>query len=403
MGLLLRSLRQREYRLYFFGQLVSLHGTWMQNVAQAWLVYRLTESSFLLGLVAFTSLIPVLLFGLVGGWLADHLPRRRLFFATQLLALLQALTLAGLTFSGHIAVWQIILLSFFLGCVHAVEIPARHSLLPGLVPRAEMHNAIALNSSVFNLARFLGPAIAGVLIARVGEAWVFLINGFTFAATLLALLAMGLEAKAIPGERRKRGGVLDGFHYAWRDTTLRNAILLVSMVSLCASPYTVLMPVFAREVFHGGPDVLGYLLGAAGCGALLAALRLAGRRESEGIQRWIAQAAIAAGAALMLFSQLSWFAAALLVLAGAGFAVTTVIASTNTYLQLGVPDELRGRVMSLFSSLFIGVAPVGNLLAGSLAEALGVQPALLLLGIGCLLAGLFYRGWVSGQTMDERG
>jgi MFS family permease len=390
--LVLRSLRRREYRLFFLGQLVSLHGTWMQNVAQAWLVYHLTASSFMLGLVAFASLIPVLLFGLPGGWLADRLPRRRLFFSTQLLALLQALVLAGLTFSGHIAVWHIVLLAFLLGCVHAVEIPARHSLLAGLVPREELHNAVALNASVFNMARFLGPAIAGLLIMRYGEAWVFLLNALTFAATLLALLAMGLEARERGGGTRPRVGMLDGFHYAWRDPRLRHAILMVAAVSLFASPYTVLMPVFAREVFQGGPDVLGYLLGAAGAGALLAALRLAGRRDGEGLQRWIALAAIGGGVALLLFSRLSSFPAALLVLAAAGFAITTVIASTNTYLQLAAPDALRGRIMSLFSTLFIGVAPIGNLLAGSLAEVLGVQQAMLLLGCGCLLVGLWY-GW----------
>jgi MFS family permease len=390
--LTLRSLQRREYRLFFFGQLVSLHGTWMQNVAQAWLVYRLTDSSFMLGLVAFTSLIPVLLLGLPGGWLADRLPRRRLFLATQLLALLQALLLAGLTFSGHIAVWHILVLAFLLGCVHAVEIPARHSLLPGLVPREELHNAVALNASVFNLARFLGPAIAGLLIVRFGEAWVFLLNAMTFSATVLAVLAMGLESRAGRDAVRPRIGMLDGFHYAWRDLRLRHAILLVAAVSLCASPYTVLMPVFAREVFQGGPDVLGYLLGAAGGGALLAALRLAGRREGEGIERWIALATLLAGVVLMLFSRLDSFALALPVLALAGFAVTTVIASTNTYLQLAAPDALRGRIMSLFSTLFIGVAPLGNLLAGSLAEVLGVRTAMLLLGGGCLLAGLWYRG-----------
>ncbi|MCA1805040.1 MAG: MFS transporter [Xanthomonadaceae bacterium] len=389
--LTLRSLQRREYRLFFFGQLVSLHGTWMQNVAQAWLVYRLTDSSFLLGLVAFASLIPVLLFGLPGGWLADRLPRRRLFLATQLLALLQALVLAGLTFSGHIAVWHILVLAFLLGCVHAVEIPARHSLLPSLVPREELHNAVALNASVFNLARFLGPALAGLLIVRFGEAWVFLLNAMTFSATLLALLAMGLEARERGSGARPRLGMLDGFHYAWRDLRLRHVILLVAAVSLCASPYTVLMPVFAREVFQGGPDVLGYLLGAAGGGALLAALRLAGQRDGEGIARWITLATLLAGMVLMLFSRLDSFALALPVLALAGFAVTTVIASTNTYLQLAAPDALRGRIMSLFSTLFIGVAPLGNLLAGSLAEVLGVRTAMLLLGGGCLLAGLWYR------------
>lgn len=388
---MLRSLRRREYRLYFLGQLFSLSGTWMQSVAQAWLVYRLTQSSFMLGLVAFCALIPVLLFGLMGGWLADHLPRRRLFLGAQLVAMAQALLLAALTFADLIQVWHIVLLAFTLGMVHAVEMPARHAMMAGLVPREELHNAIALNTGLFNLARFAGPALAGVLIAQVGEAWVFTINGVSFLATIAALLLMGAETGNGTGGA-KRGGIAAGLRYTWRQPAMRDAILLVSAVSLFASPFNVLMPVFTHEVLAAGPEKLGFLLGAIGCGALLAALRLARRSAGPGIQRWSAVAALVAALALVLFSQLRHFALAVPVLVIAGFAVTTVIASTNTYLQLAAPDELRGRVMSLFATLFIGVAPLGNLLAGSLAEWLGVQTAMLCLGLGCLLAAGVY-GW----------
>ncbi len=400
MAFLLRSLRRREYRLYFIGQSISLHGTWMQNVAQAWLVYRLTESSFLLGLVAFCALIPVLLFSFLGGWLADHLPRRRLFLATQILALIQALLLAVLTLSGQVQVWQIIVLAFGLGVVHAVEIPARHSMMAGLVPREELHNAIALNAGLFNLARFLGPALAGILILQLNEGWVFLLNGLSFIPTLIALWLIGLESNGMPRKAAQKGALQEGLRYVLREPALRNAIVLVSAVSLFASPYTVLMPVVVREVFHSGPDTLGFLLGAAGCGALLAALRLAALQYGQSMQDWITLGSLLAGASLLVFSRVTQVSLALPLLAIAGFATTTVFASTNTYLQLSVPDELRGRVMSLFSSLFIGIAPIGNLLAGSVAEAMGVQWTLFWLGVGCLLVGVLYRwrGYQASET-----
>ncbi|RRQ21412.1 MFS transporter [Thiohalobacter thiocyanaticus] len=391
---LTRSLRHSNYRLYFFGQLVSLNGTWMQNVAQAWLVYRLTESSFMLGLVSFLSLAPVLVFGLFGGVIADRLPRLRLFLGAQVLACLQALTLGLLTVTGLVTVQWIMVLALLLGLVHAVEIPARHTLVALLVPREELHNAVALNSSTFNFARFLGPMLAGWLIALWGEGPVILLNALSFLAVILAILR--IRTPVTPDElERRQEGVWEGLKFAWQRPELRYALMIVGAVSLFANPYLVLMPVFAREVFGGGSDLLGLLVGVAGLGALGGALRLAQREKGEGLERLIAGAGLLLGLGLMLFAYTPWIGVALLLVVLTGYAITTLVASTNTFLQLSAPDALRGRVMSLFSVIFIGLSPVGNLAAGALAEVLGVQFTVLLLGAVCLGFAVYYRGYLA--------
>ena len=389
-GRLRRSLRHREFRLYFFGQMVSLHGTWMQNVAQAWLVYRLTNSSFMLGLVSFVSLVPVLVLGLVGGAAADRFPRRRLFLITQLLSLGQALTLAVLTLGGVVTVGQVMALAMVLGLAQAFEIPARHTLLAGLVPREDLHNAIALNSSLFNLARFVGPAVAGWLVALVGEGPVFLINALSFLAVVAALLAMRPPAAPPVTGHTTGSRIGEGLRYARTQPPIRRALALVAVASLTGVPYMVLMPVFARQVFGGGPGILGVLLGAAGAGALVGALYLAQRQRSEGLERVMGAAGILAGLGLVAFSRTHALVAALAVLPVVGFAMTTLVASTNTFLQLSAPEALRGRVMSLFSVLFIGLAPVGNLSAGALAHALGAPFTVGVLGAVCCGAALVY-------------
>ena len=372
-----RSLRHRDYRLYFAGQVVSLHGTWMQNVAQAWLVYRLTESSFMLGLVAFCSLIPVLIFSLFGGVLADRHDRRRLMIAAHSLGMVQASILAVLTIGGWVQPWHIVVLALGLGLVHAFEMPARHSLIAELVPRADLPNAVGLNSSAFNVARFLGPSLAGLLIARVGEGPVFAVNAISFGAILSALLAMRIGSKV---RERPRGGALSYIRtavgYAMSQPQIRAGLLLVGVMSMVAASTTVLMPVFAKQVFGGGSDTLGYLLGAMGLGALGGALRLARRVNGAGMDRAAGAAGVAAGVALLLVStldhlhlaQLHW---ALPILAVVGFCHSTLVASTNALIQLIVPDELRGRVMSLFSTVFIGLMPLGSLGAGAAAERIG--------------------------------
>lgn len=381
---LTRSLKHRNFRLYFVGQLLSLHGTWMQSVAQAWLVYRLTDSSFMLGLVSFLNLAPTLVLGLFAGAVADRHSRYHLFLFTQTLAMLQAFLLGVLTLSGHIEVTHILFLATTLGVIHAFEIPARHALVAGLVERAELPNAIALNSSLFNLARFLGPAIAGLLIAAVGEGPVFLLNGLTFVTVLLALLAMR-PRPAMHARMPGRSGFLDGLRFAWRQPPLRYALGMVAVVSVAGTPYLVLMPVFAREVFGGGAEQLGILVGASGLGALLAALYLAQRESHTGLERLLVLASALVGVGLLLFSQARQFGFALATLPLIGFSITTLVAGTNTFLQLHADDALRGRLMSLFSVVFLGFAPLGNLLAGSVAEHLGARITVLICALLCLL------------------
>lgn len=389
--LLIRSFRHRNFRLYFIGQLLSLNGTWMQSVAQAWLVYRLTDSSFMLGLVAFLNLGPVLVLGLFGGALADRYSRYRLFWVTQTLAMAQAFVLAGLTLSGQVQVTHILILATLLGVVHAFEIPARHALVAGLVSRAELPNAIALNSSLFNLARFIGPTLAGALVALIGEGLVFMLNGLSFMSVLIALALMrprpAMHARPATGR-----GLWAGLYFAWRQPPLRWALALVALISMVGTPYLVLMPVFAREVFGGGAQQLGLLVGAAGLGALLGALRLAQREQSTGLERIIVASGVLAGAGLFLFSQASSFVLAMMVLPLTGFGITSLVAATNTFLQLEAEDSLRGRLMSLFSVVFLGFAPIGNLAAGGIAHHIGAPHTVLLSALICLLgtAGLGY-------------
>ena len=381
---LTRSFKHRNFRLYFLGQLLSLHGTWMQSVAQAWLVYRLTDSSFMLGLVSFLNLAPVLVFGLFAGTVADRYSRYRLFWITQTLAMLQAFTLAVLTLSGQVQVTHILLLATTLGMIHAFEIPARHALVAGLVERAELPNAIALNSSLFNLARFLGPALAGALIAVFDEGPVFMLNGLSFLAVLLALFSMR-PRPAMHARPSDSGGALAGLRFAWRQVPLRYALGLVALISLAGTPYLVLMPVFAREVFGGGAQQLGLLVGASGLGALFAALRLAQRKQSAGLERVIIVSGVLAAIGLLLFSLAGNFYFALAALPLIGFGITSLVAATNTFLQLEAEDSLRGRLMSLFSMVFLGFAPLGNLLAGSAAQHIGAPHTVTICALICLL------------------
>lgn len=381
---LMRSLRHRNFRLYFFGQVLSLHGTWMQSVAQAWLVYRLTDSSFMLGLVSFLNLTPVLVFGFFAGAIADRYSRYRLLWITQTLAMLQAFILGALTLSGHVQVIHVLLLATTLGIIHAFEIPARHALVAGLVERAELPNAIALNASLFNLARFVGPALSGILVAALGEGPVFMLNGLSFMSVLFALYAMR-PRPAMHVRPSDAGGMLAGLRFAWRRIPLRYALGLVALFSIAGTPYLVLMPVFAREVFNGGAQQLGLLVGASGLGALAAALHLAQRKSNAGLERVIVVSAVLAVMGLVLFSQAGSFVFALATLPLIGFGITLMVASTNTFMQVAAEDSLRGRLMSLFSMVFLGFAPLGNLLAGYTAQHLGAPQTVMLCALICLL------------------
>jgi MFS family permease len=387
----LRALRHRDFRLFVGGQLISLIGSWMQIVAQSWLVYRLTGSSLLLGTVGFTSQIPVFLLAPVGGIAADRGDRRRIVIATQAASMALAGVLAAVTLAGTVRVWHVLVLAGLLGVVNAFDIPARQAFLVDMVGKPDLMNAIALNSSMFNGARVVGPGIAGLLVAAVGEGWCFLLNGVSYAAVIAGLTMM----KVPPRRTRAAGGaplaeIAHGFRFAWRTLPVRDILLLVGLISVVGMPYTVLMPIFADQILGGGARGLGILMSATGLGALGAALFLASRSNVRGLGRWVAVAAAGFGLSMLVFafSPFFWLSAAALVPTG-GFMMLQM-ASSNTLLQAMVPDELRGRVMALYSMMFIGMAPIGALLGGAVAAKIGAPWTVAIGGSACLAGGALF-------------
>lgn len=388
---MVRAFRHRNYQLFFGGQLVSLTGTWMQSVAQSWLVYRLTGSAVLLGLVGFSSQIPVFLLAPVGGAVADRYSRRRVLLITQTAAMLLALTLAALTLSGRIEVWHLYVLGAFFGISNAFDIPTRQAFVVDMVGKEDLINAIALNSSMFNGARIVGPAIAGILVAVIGEGWCFFLNGVSFVAVIASLLAMKVAPQvrvAVPGSALAR--IAGGFGYVARTGPVRALLLLLGLVSLMGMPYAVLMPIFADRILGGGASGLGMLMGASGIGALAGALTLASRQGLRGLGRWVALSCGGFGVCLILFalSRSFWLSAALLV--PAGFSMMIQMASSNTLVQSMVPDELRGRVMAVYSMMFMGMAPIGALLAGALATRVGAPATVMMGGAVCIVGSAIF-------------
>ncbi len=362
----------------------------MQIIAQSWLVYRLTGSAMLLGLVGFSSQIPVFMLSPLGGSVADRYHRHRIIVIAQATAMLLALTLALLTLTNHIRIWHVFILSAFLGLVNAFEIPARQSFFIEMVGRDDLMNAIALNSSVFNSARIIGPAVAGVLVARIGEGWCFLANAVSYVAVIAGLLLMNVP---VPSRSPVNGSALtsirEGFSFAWRTRAIRSLLLLLGLLSLVGMPYVILMPIFADQILHGGARGLGLLMGASGLGALIGALMVASRRGVHGLGRWVALAAIGFGLSLIIFSlsRSFWLSAALLI--PAGFCMMLEMAASNTLIQTMVPDELRGRIMSIYLMMFMGMAPFGALLAGFSAQHMGAPITVTLGGATCIIAALF--------------
>lgn len=387
----LRAFRHRNYRLFFAGQTLSLPGMWIQMVAQSWLIYRLTDSAALLGMAAFAGQFPVFVLAPLGGAVADRVSRHALLMATQVAAAVVALALAVLTLSGQVAVWQVFTLAAAMGVINAFDIPARQAFVVEMVGREDLPNAIALNSSLFNGARLIGPAIAGVLVAAVGEGWCFLINGLSYGFVVAALLAMRLDRAAPPAH----GGsmlaqIAHGMRFVAGHLPIRSLLVLLGMVSLAGMPYTVLMPVFADRILGGGAQGLGILMSCAGAGALAAALLLAARRSTSGLGAWVPRAALGFGVGLVAFSfsRSFWLSGALLV--PVGFAMMMQMAASNTLLQVMVPDALRGRVMSLYSMMFMGMAPLGALLAGGLADVVGAPATVAAGGMLCMVAAVWF-------------
>ena len=380
-----RALRHRNFQLFFSGQLISLVGTWMDTVAESWLVYRLTGSALLLGTVAFCNQIPVFLFASIGGIVADRYNRHRIIIATQALSMVVAFILAVLTLTHRVQVWHIMVLAVAGGIINAFDIPARQSFLIEMVGREDLLNAIALNSSMFNGARIIGPAVAGIVVAAVGEGWCFMANSLSYIAVITGLVLMKLP----PREKRERETspleeIIDGFKFVKNATPIRTILLMLGLVSLVGMPYAVLMPVFAAQVLHGGARALGILMGATGVGALLGALSLAARVGVKGLGRLIAFCATGFGIAIIAFSfsRVFWLSALLLI--PVGFCMMVQMASSNTLVQSMVPDSMRGRVMSVYSMMFMGMAPFGGFLAGAIAHRIGAPYTVALGGLACI-------------------
>ena len=386
-----RAFRHRNYQLFFSGQLISVTGTWMQSVAESWLVYRLTGSAALLGVTAFCSQIPVFVLAPIAGTVADRNNRHRILVMTQSLSMVLPLVLAVLTFTALVRPWHVYVLAGCLGVVNAFDIPARQSFVVEMVGREDLLNAIALNSSMFNGARVVGPAVAGILVAAVGEGWCFLLNGLSYIAVITGLLLMKVTRTRRVHQHSAIKDMLDGFRFVAHTAPIRALLLLLGIVSLSGVPYAVLMPVFAESILHGGARELGILMAASGLGALGGALTLAGRRDVRGLGRWAGLAAGSFGVALGLFSMSRSFWLSVALLVPVGYSLMVQMAASNTLIQAMVPDALRGRVMSVYSMMFLGMAPFGGLCAGYAAEHIGAPATVAGGGAICLVAAVLFR------------
>jgi MFS family permease len=414
-----RALRHRNFQLFFSGQLISLIGTWMQTVAQSWLVYRLTGSGLLLGSVGFASQIPVFLFAPIGGITADRTNRQRVVIATQTASMILAFILSALTLTHIIdtRVWIIFVLAALLGVVNAFDIPGRQSFLVDMVGKDDLMNAIALNSSMFNGARVIGPAVAGVVVARIGEGWCFFANGVSYIAVIIGLLLMNVHAPArVSSSVSPFDHVIEGFQFVRRTGPIRALLLLLGLVSIVGMPYVVLMPIFAAKILHNGGQEfatligshdlgavrLGILMGATGVGALLGALTLAVRSGVKGLGRWVAMCCAGFGLSLMLFALSKWFWVSVLLLLPVGYFIMLQMASSNTLIQVMVPDALRGRVMAVYSMMFMGMAPLGALIGGALSDRLTAPVTVAIGGFASICGGIWFASHLPKIRVEAR-
>lgn len=388
------SLSARNYRLYFFGQMISLMGTWMTSTASLWLVYHLSSSPFKLGLVGFASQAPMFFFAPFAGVWVDRVNRHRLLLLTQVLSMLQSLALAVLTLTNHMSVDLLIGLSFIQGMINGVDMPVRQALVVAFVEKREhLGNAIALNSSMFNIARLVGPALAGFIIVWVGAGGCYAIDTLSYGAVIVSLLAMRLSPQSVDRvARHPLVELKEGFAYAYNSKPVRAIIVMLGLISFVGFSYAVLTPMFARDYFHGDAKTLGYLMSSSACGALLAATYLGMRTTIRGLGNVISWGGGLMGAGLIGFALSPVLLVACFSLLLVGMGGVLVMASSNTALQSRVPEELRGRIMSIFTMAFTGTMPLGNLVVGGVADAWGPKPALVGAGVICFLVGIhFYR------------
>jgi MFS family permease len=398
-------MQHRNFQLFISGQLVSLIGTWMQTTAQLWLVYKMTNSAALLGVFGFANQVPILFLASIGGYVGDRYNRHHGVIITQVVSMLLAFALAALTFAEAIKVWELILVAFLVGIVNAFDVPIRQAFLVQMVVKEDLPNAIALNSSIFNGARVVGPAIAGFALAWKGPAWCFLFNGLSFLAVLAALLAMRIQKLVV---KRPEGSpfqnFIQGFRFAMSDLPIRSALLLMSLLSLLGLQYSVFLPIFASDILHRGAKGFGLLMSTAGIGAVLGALYFAGRTNYKGLARWIAGTSLVCGIGLVIFSQSRVFWVSATVLLFVGFAATVQMAATNTVVQNRVPDELRSRVIAVYATMFMGVQPIGSLIAGGIAKHIGAPYTLTIFGLLVTIGSLIFLFRVAlrlGAAMPE--
>ena len=386
-----RAMQHRNFQLFIAGQLISLIGTWMQNMAQLWLVYRLTHSAVLLGVFGFASQVPMLFLSSLGGYVGDRYERHRGVIATQTISMILAFVLAGLTLTNLINEWELIAIAFLVGIVNAFDVPIRQAFLVQMVGREDLPNAIALNSSMFNGARVVGPAIAAFTVAWVGEGWCFFLNGLSFVAVIVALLLMRIEPREIkPSTESPLKSFVQGFRFAMSDPPVRSTLLLLSVLSLFGLQYSVLMPIYALDILKGTVLTQGYLMSSAAVGALMGALHFAARKHYKGLARWIAATSTTCAVFLILFSKAKMFWPCMAMLFFVGFAATSQIAATNTLIQNRVPDELRSRVMAVYATMFMGMQPIGSLIAGGVAKRIGAPYTLTVFGSLVLLGSLVF-------------
>jgi MFS family permease len=382
----LRALRHTNYRIFFAGQSLSLIGTWTQQVAMLWLVYRLSGSAFLLGLTAFAAQIPILLFAPFGGLCSDLFDRRKMMMATQIAALVQGIGMAVVAYLDATSPAQVIVMAWLLGMILALETPARQSFTTELVPdRADLPSAIAINAMMQNGGRMIGPTVAGILLAQTSEAFCFLLNSLSKVAGVAALAGLRITPRMVA----KRTGNIwhelrEGAAYGWGLRPIRWLLGTVALVSFTVSPYQALAPIYAAEIFHGGAETLGFLMGSAGIGAVCGLVYLASRREVRGLTRWTAIGITTAGVSVMIFSYSRMLPLSLLMMAGVGFGIIITAMTTSTIIQTVVEDRMRGRLMSFFTMAFLGVVPLGSLVAGSVAQTIGPAPTLFAGGLICV-------------------
>jgi len=399
-----RALRHRNFRLFFGGQSISLIGTWMTRIATSWLVYRLTKSPLLLGTVGFAGQIPTFLLAPIAGVIVDRIDRRKVLVWTQTLAMAQSLALAWLTLSNRITIAEILVLSAIQGAINAFDMPGRQSFMVKMVEdRADLSNAIAINSSMVNTARLIGPSLAGLLIAATNEGWCFFIDGISYVAVIASLLMMRLPTRS---EERTTTTMLsqlrEGWTYVIRSAPIRTILLLFALLSLMGWPFMVLMPIIAGSTLHGGPHTMGFLMGAVGVGSLASALSMVLRRSVRGLTKMIPVAAGAFGVGLICFglSRGPWLSMMMMLVTG--FGMMQGLTASNTILQTLVDERMRGRVMSYYTMAFVGMAPFGSLLSGALAHAIGAPRTIIVSGVACIFGGIWFWSRLAAIRKDMR-